>query len=408
MNTSNIYNKHLNLSKRIQIEQYLNEGKTIKEISELINKSRNTIYYEIKKHRKLIKCNRYNVSPTFNMNCPKTSKPPFVCNGCHSRTGCRKNRFMYFAEDANREYKDKLSTSRQGINLNPEEFDKLNKIVKDGIERGLSFAMIVNLNKDIPVCKRTLYRYQEMDYLNTLNIDLPRKVRYKKRKSSNSITKNRKHRIGRTYQDFLKFKQDFFLENEYDVEVVEMDTVEGIKGENEAVLLTLLFTSSNFLMAFKMEHKSVECVSKVFDYLKDTLGYDMFYDLFKCILTDNGVEFSNPEYIENNGFEALKSQVFYCDPNRSDQKGKIEVCHEFIRRYIPKGVSFNSFSQEQITEMINHINSVPRDLFKGQSAFSLQYLFTYEQFFDLLGYKPIRYENLILNSNLFKQKDNTI
>ena len=171
MNTSNIYNKHLNLSKRIQIEQYLNEGKTIKEISELINKSRNTIYYEIKKHRKFIKCNRYNVSPTFNMNCPNTSKPPFVCNGCHSRTGCRKNRFMYFAEDANREYKDKLSTSRQGINLNPEEFDKLNKIVKDGIERGLSFAMIVNSNKDIPVCKRTLYRYQEMDYLNTLKIE---------------------------------------------------------------------------------------------------------------------------------------------------------------------------------------------------------------------------------------------
>ena len=409
MNTSNIYNKHLNLSKRIQIEQYLNEGKTIKEISELISKSRNTIYYEIKKHRKLIKCNRYNVSPTFNMNCPKTSKPPFVCNGCQSRTGCRKNRFMYFAEDANREYKDKLSTSRQGINLNPEEFDKLNKIVKNGIERGLSFAMIINSNKDIPVCKRTLYRYQQMEYLNTLNIDLPRKVRYKKRKkNSNSITKDRKHRIGRTYQDFLKFKQEFFLENEYDVEVVEMDTVEGIKGENEAVLLTLLFTSSNFLMAFKMEHKSVECVSKVFDYLKDTLGYDMFYDLFKCILTDNGVEFSNPDYIEDNGFESLKSRVFYCDPNRSDQKGKIEVCHEFIRRYIPKGVSFNSYSQEQITEMINHINSVPRDLFKGQSAFSLQYLFTYEQFFDLLGYKLIRYENLILNSDLFKQKDNTI
>ncbi len=337
------------------------------------------------------------------MNCPKTSKPPFVCNGCHSRTCCRKNRFMYFAEDANREYKDKLSTSRQGINLNPEEFDKLNKIVKDVIERGLSFAMIISSNKDIPVCKRTLYRYQQMEYLNTLNIDLPRKVRYKKRKkNSNSIIKDRKYRIGRTYQDFLKFKQEFFLENEYDVEVVEMDTVEGIKGENEAVLLTLLFTSSNFLMAFKMEHKNVECVSKVFDYLKDTLGYDMFCDLFKCILTDNGVEFSNPEYIEDNGFESLKSRVFYCDPNRSDQKGKIEVCHEFIRRYIPKGVSFNSYSQEQITEMINHINSVPRDLFKGQSAFSLQYLFTYENFFELLGYKQIRYENLILNSDLFK------
>lgn len=408
MSTSNIYNKHLNLSKRIQIEQFLNDGKNITEISELINKSRNTVYYEIKKHRQLIKCNRYGISPKYDVNCPKTSKTPFVCNGCSSRTGCRKNRFMYYAEDANREYLEKLSISRQGINMDASEFNKLNQIVKEGIHRGLSFSMILHMNKDINVGRRTLYNYQEKEYFDTLNIDLPRKVRYKKRKqNSDNNVKSRKHRIGRTYQDFLKFKQDFFVENEYDVEVVEMDTVEGIKGENETVLLTLLFTSSNFLMAFKMEHKSVECVSEIFDYLKDTLGYDMFYDLFKCILTDNGVEFSNPDYIEDNGFEALKTHVFYCDPKQSQQKGKIEVCHEFIRRYIPKNTSFNSYSQEQITEMINHINSVPRDLFKGQCAFSLQYLFTYETFFEAFGYKQIRYEELTLNDSLFKQKDNT-
>ena len=187
-----------------------------------------------------------------------------------------------------------------------------------------------------------------------------------------------------------------------------MDTVEGLKGEDESVLLTLLFTSSNFLMAFKMEHKTMKCVCKVFDYLKDTLGNDMFYDLFKCILTDNGSEFSNPEYIEDNGSQILKSHVFYCDPKQSQQKGKIEVCHEFIRRYIPKGNSFNPYFQEQITEMVNHINSVPRDLFKGQSAFSLQYLFTYQEFFELLGYKQIPYNKLTLNNSIFKnKKDNT-
>lgn len=405
--TSNIYNKHMNLSKRIQIEQYLNEGKTISEISELINKSRNTIYYEIKKHRQLIKCSRYNVSPKYDMNCPITNKSPFVCNSCPSRKGCRKNKFIYYAENANNEYKNLLSTSRQGINMNAAEFDKLNKIVKDGISKGLSFSMIVNMNKDINVCKRTLYRYQELEYLDTLNIDLPRKVRYKKRtKRQESITRDSKHRKGRTYQDFIKFKQAFFVENNYDVEVVEMDTVEGIKGENESVLLTLLFTSSNFLMAFKMEHKSMECVCKVFDYLKDTLGNDVFYDLFKCILTDNGSEFFNPEHIEDNGIDIPKTKVFYCDPKQSQQKGKIEVCHEFIRRFIPKNTSFNPYSQQHITEMINHINSVPRDLFKGQSAFSLQYLFTYDFFFDALGYKLIRYEDLTLNNSLFK-KDNT-
>jgi len=215
MSTSNVYQKHLNLSKRIQIEQYLNEGKTISEISKLINKSRNTVYYEVKKHRQLIKCNRYGISPKYDTNCPKTNKTPFVCNACSSRRGCRKNRFMYYAEDANRDYKNLLSSSRQGINMNPDEFNKLNKIVKDGIDKGLSFSMIVNLNKDIGVCKRTLYRYQEMEYLSTLNIDLPRKVRYKKRnRGQDVVPRNTKHRIGRTYQDFLKFKQDFFIENE--------------------------------------------------------------------------------------------------------------------------------------------------------------------------------------------------
>ena len=409
MKTGNIYQKHLTLDKRIKIEQYLNESKTITEISELINKSRNTVYYEMKKHRQLIKCNRYGISPTYNLNCSNTSKTPFVCNGCSSRKGCRKNRFMYYAEDANREYLEKLSVSRQGINMDAIEFNKLNEIVKDGIYKGLSFSMIINMNKDINVCKRTLYRYQELEYLDTLNIDLLRKVRYKKRKKNQEVVpKNTKHRAGRTYQDFLKFKQDFFIENNYDVEVVEMDTVEGIKGDDEAILLTLLFTSSNFLMAFKMEHKTSECVCKVFDYLKDTLGNDMFYDLFKCILTDNGSEFSNPEYIENNGSDILKSHVFYCDSKQSQQKGKIEVCHEFIRRYIPKGNSFNPYSQEQITEMINHINSVPRDLFKGQTAFSLQYLFTYEEFFELLDYKQINYTDLTLNNSIFKnEKNNT-
>ena len=75
----------MNLSKRNRIEQLLNDGKSITEIAEEINKSRNTIYYEIKKHRQFIKCNRYGVSPSYNLNCDKTNKNPFVCNSCPSR-----------------------------------------------------------------------------------------------------------------------------------------------------------------------------------------------------------------------------------------------------------------------------------------------------------------------------------
>jgi IS30 family transposase len=76
-------------------------------------------------------------------------------------------------------------------------------------------------------------------------------------------------------------------------------------------------------MAFKLPNKTSAAVSKVFNDLKDDLGYDMFADIFRCILTDNGSEFSSPDIIEDNGQWLDKSRVFYCNPNRSDQKAKI-------------------------------------------------------------------------------------
>lgn len=341
------------------------------------------------------------------MNCSKTKRLSFVCNSCPSRRGCRKNRYMYIAEDAHNNYLEKLSDSRVGINMNPEEFNNLKNIVRTGIKNGLSFSMILNSNSNLNISKRTLYNYQSKEYLELYNDELPRKVRYKQRTiKKDCIIRNTKIRINRTYDDFLKYKQDFYLKNKYDINVVEMDTVEGIKGKDESVLLTLLFTTSNFLMAFKLEHKTSECVSKVFKYLKDVLGLCTFEKLFKCILTDNGPEFSEPDFIEYNGPDLPKSHVFYCNPNRSDQKGKIEVTHEFIRRFIPKGISFNAYSQDGITNMINNINSAPRDMFNGQCAYNVQTIYCDENFFKILGYKYIQYSEICLKKKIFK-KDNT-
>lgn len=410
MKTSNVYNKHLTLDKRNLIEQGLNDHKNFKEIGKMISKSNVTISNDIKKHRKLIKCNRYGISPSFNMDCPKTHRPPYVCNGCSSRMGCRKNRYMYYALDAYNEYKEKLSVSRQGINLTPEEFNIINSIVSEDIKKGHSFSMICNNHKnEISITKRSLYNYVEKDILDIQNYNLPRKIRYKKRKSNNINSKTNKEskcRINRTYSDYLKYKEEYFKENGIDFDTVQTDTVEGVKGES--VLLTLLFTQSNFLLAFKMEEKTSENVSKVFDYLKDELGYVLFYEMFPVILTDNGSEFKNPDYIENNGTCVPKTKVFYCDPRASQQKGSIEVTHEYIRRFIPKGKSFNNLTQEDITLMINHINSTPREKYKGCTPYEVLELFTSNNFFEKLNLKKIFPTSVILKSSLFihNKKDN--
>ena len=47
-----------------------------------------------------------------------------------------------------------------------------------------------------------------------------------------------------------------------------------------------------------------------------------FFQLFPVILTDNGGEFARVDDIEMN--VRGESKLFFCDPNRSDQKGRIE------------------------------------------------------------------------------------
>lgn len=395
--------KHLSLSDRIDIEKYLNYGFNYSQIGRILNKSDRTIAYEVKKHKQRIKKNNFNNTKYFP--CEKLNHTPFVCNGCDSKISCRKTRYEYFAKQADNEYNNLLSSSRVGIDMNCDEFINLNKILTEEVgNKGHSFSMVINNHKsDISKCKRTLYNYVEKGYIDINNIDLPRKVRYKKRTKKQEVNiRNTKIREGRTYKDFLKYKEDFFVKNGFDANIVQMDTVIGPYKSNESCILTLLFTASNFLMVFKLENKTTESVNKMIDYLKDTLGLELFSKLFQIILTDNGAEFFDPDYIEYNGLYE-KSRVFYCDPRQSQQKGKIEVAHEYIRRYIPKGTSFNPYSQEQLTLMCNHINSVPRDKFKGLSAFKVQQVIVPDEFFKKLNYKEIYKLDVNLKSNLLKK-----
>ena len=395
--------KHLSLSDRIDIKKYLNYGFNYSQIGRILNKSDRTIAYEVKKHKQRIKKNNFNNTKYFP--CEKLNHTPFVCNGCDSKISCRKTRYEYFAKQADNEYNNLLSSSRVGIDMNCDEFINLNKILTEEVgNKGHSFSMVINNHKsDISKCKRTLYNYVEKGYIDINNIDLPRKVRYKKRTKKQEVNiRNTKIREGRTYKDFLKYKEDFFVKNGFDANIVQMDTVIGPYKSNESCILTLLFTASNFLMVFKLENKTTESVNKMLDYLKDTLGLELFSKLFQIILTDNGAEFFDPDYIEYNGLYE-KSRVFYCDPRQSQQKGKIEVAHEYIRRYIPKGTSFNPYSQEQLTLMCNHINSVPRDKFKGLSAFKVQQVIVPDKFFKKLNYKEIYKLDVNLKSNLLKK-----
>ena len=391
--------KHLTLSQRIEIERKLNEGKSFREIANTIGKPHTTISREIQTRKVFQKGNTFN---SLNMKCDKTDKAPFVCNGCPNKNKCRKNKYFYFAEDANNEYKKILVESREGIDFENVEFRKMDKIIKEEIEKGHSFYMIVQDHPEFNITERTLYYYQEKGYLSTKNIDLPRKVRYKKRirvvSKNKSERKEQSCRIGRTYKDF----NDYIKNNNIDY-YIEMDTVEGVKGHS--LLLTLCIVPFNFLLAFKLKEQTISEVTNKINELKKILGYELFHKIFPIILTDNGKEFKRPDLIEDNGNDVVKTKVFFCDPNRSDQKGTIEVTHEYIRKYIDKGIDIDNYSEEDIMLMIDHINNVKRKSLNNQTPYELLCKKLGEENIKKLGIYYIQPKDIILKPSLFKNNN---
>lgn len=331
--------------------------------------------------------------------CILLQKPPYVCNGCENYIRCRKIKYVYRAKEAQAKYVDKLVSSREGINLSQEQLDKLDKLITPLIKQGQSLAAIYNNHsKEIPCTKRCLYNYIDMGILSVKNIDLPRRVKYKirKKKNKNKEKRDPSIRIGRTYDDFQAF-----LEQNPNANIVEMDTVEGKKGGK--VLLTLLFRNTNFMLAILLPNKTSNSVINAFNHLENLLGLKLFTRLFNYILTDNGGEFQKPNELEISIRGKKRCHIYYCDPYRSDQKGKIEKNHEYIRYIIPKGTSMDNYTQEDINLVMSHINSVAREYLNFATPFDMANIYLGMDTMSKFSIVKIQPDNIILKPYLINK-----
>ena len=394
--------KHLTLDNRQQIQLGLNEGLSFKEIADNIGKDPSTVSKEIRNHIILKRTQGFNPCANYKecshyqdicsvcrkryhvecrscssvechlhcpdyvpKNCRRLLSHPYVCNGCTERHGCRLERHLYDSVLAHKAYLKTLSESRQGFAMSYDELKRLDDIVSPLIKQGQSIHHICQNNADVIMCdEKSIYNYIDAGLLSVDNIDLPRKVRYRVRKKKRPVRIDKACFAGRTYDQFELFMSVF-----PDTAVVEMDSVEGVKGGK--VLLTVCFTNCGLMLAFLRDSNTARSVANVFNKLYGLLGRERFADLFPIILTDRGSEFTDPLSIERdeNGIE--RTLVFYCDPQRSDQKGCCEVSHEMIRRILPKGTSFNHLSQEDVDLMMSNINSYKRKKLGNLSPYEL-------------------------------------
>jgi len=424
--------RHMSLSDRIYIQEALEKGLAFKDIAKFICKDPTTVSKEVKKHRLFKKrnsfaathsgcknrfdckltnvCNRpcgkkncsncsqcrYYCKQYILEECKKLKRAPHVCNGCETKMGCRLDKYYYKASAAQDHYKALLTSSRDGINISEEALYDLDALIEPLILRGQSIAHIYAKHaEEIPCSSRTLYNYIANNCLSVKNIDLPRKVRYKPRKKHKKPLRDASWLEGRKYSDFTKY-----LDDNPDTSVVEMDTVEGVKGGK--VLLTMLFRSSRLMIAFLLPDKTQKSVLKVFQYLEERLGTLLFRKTFPVILTDNGSEFLNPVMLENGIDTTIRTSIFYCDPNASYQKGALEKNHEYIRYIYPKGSSFDNCTQKDITLMLNHINSTARAGLNSRTPFELASLLLDQFVIETLSLKKIEHDKVTLKPILIK------
>jgi transposase, IS30 family len=393
--------KHLTLEDRNEIQMCLDHGVTFKKIAARVGKDQTTISKEVKRHIKVNpgsakKLDKHG-NPIANI-CPLLIKAPFVCNPCRKRHNhCGFQKQLYNAKAAQKDYEALLVEAREGIPLNKQEFYEIDAVISKGIHKGQHLYHILATN-NLGVSKSTVYRHLNRGYLSASKIDFPRVVKFKPRRKHHNMYVPKAARVGRTFDDFLAF-----IEENAVTHWTEMDTVIGRIGGK--VIMTFDFTLCNFMFGLLLNDKSSFEVSEKITALKAILtgkGF-AFGNIIALALTDNGGEFSNVLAIENNVIGERETHLFFCDPYKSYQKPRVEKNHTLFRDIVPKGSSFDHFTQDTVNLIFSHVNSVKRKSLGGKSPYEV-FAFTYgAEIATLLGITPVSAGEVNQSPSLLKK-----
>lgn len=334
--------------------------------------------------------------------CTKYQKPSFVCSTCSEKNKkkCIYDKYYYIAEKADAKAKATRSESREGIRLSSDELQTLDEVLSPLILQGQPLSLICNNHsEEIKVSERSIYNYIEAGALTICNLDLRRKVKYKKRRKKQTEIKCDKfnYRKGRTYGDYEKY-----MEEHPEISVVEMDTVRGLRTK-EQVLLTIMFNKNSVMLMILIEDETMDAVIEVFDKLTKALGIRRFRKLFPVILTDNGRCFKNAMALEYTKSGSPRTKVFYCDPQASWQKPHIEKNHEYIRYVIPRGRTFKDYTQEDMTLIANHINSTIRPGLDYKSPYELVDTEEMKKLLEVLNMSQVAADEICLSPKLLRK-----
>lgn len=266
----------------------------------------------------------------------------------------------YFADAGQRVYEEHRKNSR-----NPCKLARVSEFIKYAEERILKYkespdtvvgyAKKYGLFGDDIVCTKTLYDYINRCYLKVRNIDLLLKVKLKQK---DEIVRQNKKILGESIENrppVVGLRTTFGH--------WEIDTIVGTV-DTAPVLLTLDERKTRTRIMRKIESRTSAAVNKAMQEIMAEYG-DLAPKIFKTITADNGSEFTHLQ-------EALPfTKVYYAHPYTPSERGTNENQNGIVRRFFPKGKSFENVTDETVRRVQNWINFLPRKIFDYSCSYDL-------------------------------------
>lgn len=331
--------KHITEKERYQIEILLKEGYKPAAIAKAIGKCRRTIYYEIERGK------------------------------TEQMTTLLEKKTVYLADAAQRVYREHKKNN--GRNLKIGNDHELVRYIEYWIseQRYSPYAVLQRIKNDglqfqTEICEKTLYNYIDSGlFLHIGNKDLPAKKEKKKQTYKRTVSLN--NLKGPSIEQRPKEIKDRETYGHW-----EMDTVVSGQGKSTTCLLVFSERQTREEIIFKIPDKKSASVVKKLNQMEREMGCKAFRDKFKSITCDNGVEFLDFIGIMRSykNKKIPRTQVYFCHPYSSWERGTNENINKMIRRWIPKGADISQVPDEKIKYIEQWINEYPRRILEGKSS----------------------------------------
>lgn len=320
------YYTHFTLDERKCLQKLLSEGKSMRKIAAILERSPSSVSREIKRNKSKYKPHK---------------KPDNIY-------------FYNYWRAQNLYIVRRREQVRAAIKPNTDEWNYI-------IEKLNCFwspeAICGRWKKDFPdkkpICYATIYRYiKEKKFPG-----IQRKT-HLRRKGKRILPKDSNYNTIHPERIIPQWEEE--IKQRVRIGDWEGDTVYG--GIGKGALVTLVDRRSRFLCAGLLEKREA---SKT----KDVIVRLLNNKPVESISLDNGSEFSEFRTIE----KELKTKVYFAEPHKPWQRGTNENTNDILRFFFPKGYNFHDLCPEVLEAVVLSINLRPRKCLEWKSPFEVFY-----------------------------------